>query len=75
MTRTQLLENVKVLPRSEQIDLALEIWEAIDPQETEWSLTEQQKVELDHRLVADETNPQTAEEWTVLRDKIRRGDF
>jgi putative addiction module component (TIGR02574 family) len=75
MTRTQLLENVKVLPRSEQIDLALDIWEAIDPQEAEWSLTHQQKEELDRRLVADETNPQPAEGWPALRKKILRGDF
>lgn len=75
MTRTQLLENVKELPRSERIDLALDIWETIDSQDTQWPLTEPQKEELDRRLAADKADPQPAQEWTAFREKILRGDY
>ena len=75
MTRSQLLENVRELPRSEQIELMLDMWEAISPTNAELPLTEEHKEQLDRRLAADQVNPVPAEDWPVLREKLFRNEF
>ena len=73
MTRDQIIQSVRSLPRDEQIDLALELWEFIDPNDL--PATEAQRRELDRRIAADDADPQPAEPWQDLRAKLLRGEF
>jgi putative addiction module component (TIGR02574 family) len=75
MTRQELLQTAKALPKAEQIDLALELWELIHVDGDDVPVTESQKRELDRRVVADTADPQPAEEWPVLRKRLLDGEL
>ena len=76
MNRQQLLENAKSLPRSERIDLVIELWEDIGTAGADdLPLTDAQKQELDRRIAGDKADPSPTEEWDVLKGKLLRGEF
>lgn len=75
MTKQQIIENVKQLPRGEQIDLAMELWDAVDISDSEFPLTDDQKAELDRRLAEADSNPQPAEDVELLKARLLRGEF
>jgi len=73
MTKEQLLRTAKTLPKTEQIDLAMELWESIEVGDDDAPLTEEQKRELDQRIAADDANPQPPQDWKQLKDDLLRG--
>ncbi len=75
MTRQQIINNVKQLPRSEQIDLAMELWDAVDVREGDFPLNDEQKAELDRRLTEASSNRQPAEDLESLKTRLLRGEF
>ncbi len=75
MTKAQLLENAKSLPASDRIDLAMELWDTLDPADANLATSSAMREELRRRVKADEANPQPAEDWDVLRAKVLRGEF
>ena len=75
MTKDQILQTVRTLPKEDQLDLALELWESIDAGSAVLQLTEVQKQELDRGIAADAANPPSAEAWEDLKAKLLEGDF
>ena len=70
MTRREIIESAKQLPRDEQLDLAMEFWEIVDPQDGDFPLTDAQKAELDQRIEDLEKNPTAGESWEIVRKRI-----
>lgn len=75
MTKEQLLQTVKSLPKGDQIDLALELWDSLDVEAADLPVTDAQKRELDRRLAADAVAPEPAEDWPVLRQRLLDGEL
>ena len=75
MTKAQLLESAKSLPPGDRIDLAMELWDTLDPADANLGTSSALREELRRRMEADEANPQPAENWDVLRVKVLRGEF
>lgn len=75
MTREQLLREASLLPRDEQIDLAMAFWDLVGPTSDELPLNDALRAELDRRIAEDDADPTPAEPWDMLRDKLLRGDF
>ena len=73
MTKQQIIESAKHLPREEQIDLAMELWDAIV--DDDLPLTSEQKFELGRRMSESDSNPQPAEDVESLKARLLRGDF
>ena len=72
MTKREILDNVRQLSRDEQVDLAVQIWELVDPSSDELHLTDAQKGALDLRIEEFERNPQAARPWEQVREEILR---
>ncbi len=75
MTKQQILESAKHLPRDQQIDLAIEFWDAVDLGDLDFPLSDEQKAELDRRMAESNTNPQPAEDVEALKTRLLRGEF
>jgi putative addiction module component (TIGR02574 family) len=75
MTKQQIIDSAKQLPRDEQIDLAAELWDAIEVSNGDFPLSEEQKAELDRRIAESDSNPQPAEDVESLKARVLRGDF
>ena len=72
MTKQQIIESAKKLPREDQVDLAMEFWEIVGPTDEELPLTDELKAELDRRIEAFERNPSDARPWEEVREEILR---
>jgi putative addiction module component (TIGR02574 family) len=72
MTKEELLEQAKLLPRDEQIDLAMERWEAV--RVTGYldtlPISEEERAELDRRLEADARNPAPTIPWEEVKRRV-----
>jgi putative addiction module component (TIGR02574 family) len=75
MTKEQLIATAKALPKEDRLDLAMELWDAIELAVGDLPLSDEQRADLDQRIADDEANPQPAEDWTSLRKKLLDGDF
>ena len=75
MTKDQVLATAKNLPREDRLELAMEWWEAIESSNTDLPLSDDQRAVLVRRLAEDEADPQPAEDWSKLREKLLRGEF
>jgi putative addiction module component (TIGR02574 family) len=75
MTKQEIIDSARHLPREDQIDLAMEFWDAIEIGDGDFPLTADQKVELDLRLAEADSNPQCAEDIELLKSRLLRGDF
>ena len=75
MTKQQILESAKHLPRDQQIDLAIEFWAAVDLCDGDYPLTEAQRQELDRRIAESDANPQAPEEIEALKARLLKGEF
>jgi putative addiction module component (TIGR02574 family) len=75
MTRQELLDTAKRLPKEDRIELAIELWDMIDFDENDFPLTEAQKAELDRRIAEADNNPVPSEDFEVLKQKLLRGEF
>lgn len=58
------------LTPAERIQLAIDLWDTVDPEEADWPLTDAQRAELQRRL--DEDDPEADEDWGAFRDEILR---
>jgi putative addiction module component (TIGR02574 family) len=75
MTRQQLLQSARSLSRNERIDLALDLWDSIEAEAADMSLTEEQRRELERRVAADQSEAHPAERWDDLRARLLRGEI
>ncbi len=73
MTKAQVLSAALKLPKDDRIDLAMQIWDTIDPADIE--LTDEQRKELDRRLAEDKADMSPGEPWGEVRERLLRGDF
>jgi len=67
LTKSDVL-NLSV---TERIQLVEDIWDTIAEVPEQVTLTDAQKVELDHRLEAYHRNPGEGSPWTAVMDRIR----
>jgi putative addiction module component (TIGR02574 family) len=74
VTKEELLEMAKSLPRDERIDLVMALWDSIAAEGDDLPLTEAQKQELDRRIAADEADPAAAIPWEQVRKQILGGE-
>lgn len=70
MTRQQIIDSARQLPREEQLDLAMELWELVGPRDDELPLTAEQRAELDRRLDAYRADPSEARPWDEVRSDL-----
>ena len=75
MTREQLVREAALLPRSELIELAMDVWALAAPTDDDLPMTDELRAELDRRIAEDEADPTPAEPWDVLREKLLRGEI
>lgn len=64
--------DVLSLSVSERIQLVADIWDTIAEVPEKVDLSDEQKQELDNRLVAYHQNPDAGSPWEVVRERIRR---
>lgn len=72
MTKREILDNVRQLPRAEQVDIAMEVWDLVEIQEAEAPLNATQIGELERRLAQHQQNPSEARPWEQVREEILR---
>lgn len=75
MTRKELLNEAKSLPKPDQIELACDLWSMIELDDNDFPLTDDQKAELDRRMAAADADPTVPEEWDSLKIKLLGGEF
>lgn len=63
--------DVLSLSVSERIQLVADIWDTIAEVPEKVDLSDEQKQELDNRLVAYHQNPDAGSPWEVVRERIR----
>ncbi len=72
MTKSELLEYALALPHDQQIELAMDLWDAIEFRADDFPLTVAQKAELDRRIAEADANPSEALPWEQVREQILR---
>lgn len=75
MTKAQILESAKLLSPNERIDLAMDLWDTIQPTDADRMMSPALREELRRSVAEDEADPQPAEDWDDLKAKLLRGDF
>lgn len=68
---TLVTADVLNLSVPERIQLVEDIWDTIAEVPEEVALTDEQKAELDRRLVAYHQNPDEGSPWETVRERIR----
>lgn len=64
------LIDLEDLTVAERIQLAEDLWDSVDPESPELTLTSAQVAELDKRLEQLRRNPDSGEPWEVVRDRL-----
>jgi putative addiction module component (TIGR02574 family) len=75
MTKAQILETAKLLSPDDRIDLAMDLWDTIQPADADRMMSPALREELRRSVAEDEANPQPAEDWDDLKAKLLRGEF
>jgi len=75
MTKHQIMDSARHLPRSQQIDLALQLWEVLQISDADFPPTDPQKAELDRRIAESDANPQPPEEVDAIKSRLLQGEF
>ncbi len=75
MTREQIVREAALLPRNEQVAIAMDLCEIAGSDTVDAPLTEGMRQFLDRRMAEADADPTPAEPWDVLREKMLRGDF
>jgi putative addiction module component (TIGR02574 family) len=75
MTKEQIIENVRQLPRQDQLDLACELLEIVDPAPLDGPLSDELKAELDRRMAEADAEKAPPEDLETLKAKLLRGEF
>ncbi len=65
-----LRDQIMRLPTEEKIDLVMDLWNSISPDEFP-PLTEEQQAELDRRLAEYEANPEQALPWEEVYARLQ----
>jgi putative addiction module component (TIGR02574 family) len=58
------------LTPAERLDLADRLWNSVDADQIDWTLTPGQQAELERRLVEYDRNPDAGETWESIREEI-----
>ena len=66
-----LINQIKKLSTSEKILLVEDIWDSITLSENELSVTDNQKKELDKRLLDFKNNPSNGTSWEQVRNRLK----
>ncbi|MGH7214819.1 MAG: addiction module protein [Tepidisphaeraceae bacterium] len=74
MTRRTVLEHALALPKEERLALLNELWDSIEA-ESDATLSDDLKRELDQRIAADDADTSPGEEWNALKAKLLRGEL
>ena len=75
MTKREIIESARQLSHDEQVDLAMEFWKIVESRDDDFALTDDQKAELDRRIAEADRNPQAAEDWASVKEKLLRGEL
>ncbi len=75
MTKAQLLDDARSLSPADRIDLAMDLWDSLQPSDTSAAISPVLREELLGRVTADEANPQQPKDWNALRMKLLRGEI
>jgi putative addiction module component (TIGR02574 family) len=70
MTKAEILQSARELPPQDQLELAMELWNAIDSDAADLPLTDDLRAELDRRLEEFERSPGDARPWEEVRADI-----
>jgi putative addiction module component (TIGR02574 family) len=73
MSDTQLLQEIRVLPIAQRLDLVEQIWDGICEDQEQFELTAAQKAELDRRLAAHAAAPERGVSWQEIKAKLLGG--
>lgn len=65
--------GIDQLSPADRVELALEIWESLDPPPLKTNLTSEQRAELARRDAELEAHPELAITWNELRSGIEAG--
>ena len=65
-------EEIAQLSVAERVQLAEDIWDSIAAHPESLPLTEAQKLELDRRLAAYESDPAKTESWEAIRGRLEQ---
>lgn len=68
MTKQQILDEVRKLPRDERVDVALDVWGLVEGED--YALSPALRAELDVRIAEDKADTSPGEEWDVLRARL-----
>jgi putative addiction module component (TIGR02574 family) len=71
MTKDALLPSILALTPEERISLIDDIWSSLPAGAKEWPLSEQQRVELDHRLEEAGRTPGVGNSWEEVEAAVR----
>lgn len=74
MTRNEILNGALSLPMDERIQLVEEVWESIAESPEAIELTDEQRQELNRRLVARAQGEWRGSPWEVVKQRIVRGE-
>jgi putative addiction module component (TIGR02574 family) len=75
MTKQELLATAQTLPKEERLELAMDLWEAIELSNADLPLSEEQRADLDERIAEDDADARPSEDWDSLRKKLLDGEF
>ena len=72
MTKQEIIESAKRLPREQQVDLAMEFWDLVEIQDNDLPLTDDQRAELDRRIEDYVREPRGGRPWKDVKQDILR---
>jgi putative addiction module component (TIGR02574 family) len=75
MTKQAVFEQAKELSKQDQLELALDLWDLVDGNESSTTITPELAEELDRRFAADDADQSPGQEWSVLRERLLRGEL
>lgn len=70
MILSTLIDDIQKLSISDRITLVENIWDSIAPNQEVFSLTEEDKLELDRRLLEYDHDPYDGESWEMIEARV-----
>ena len=70
MAEPSLPADILGLPIAERIELVELIWNSIAAEETSFELSDAHKAELDRRLAARKSRPETGKPWEEVKQRL-----
>jgi len=72
MGQAMKMLGLEQLSKEQRIDLALELWDSIEPAQPLTKITAEQQEELLRRDAELEANPELGQDWSTIRSAIER---